>query len=177
MIIDLTIIAPRLASRIGDWCVLEVITFSDHRCVEFSIQQRSHTVNVGRGGKVRSPSWNTKRLSKDKLLEHLEDTRLIDELGWAGSARRWRTLCGRRGGKWSQHVTAPCLVVGKGVPGTRFTGGMTSCLSCIENALQRRGNLPAQRVTFCCARHKKNKISSEARHKEKPTSVLERLDQ
>ena len=43
-------------------------------------------MNVGRGGKVRSPSWNTKRLSKDKLLEHLEDTRLVDEFGWAGSA-------------------------------------------------------------------------------------------
>ena len=43
-------------------------------------------MNTGRGGKVRSPSWNTKRLSKDKLYEHLEETRLIDELGCAGSA-------------------------------------------------------------------------------------------
>ena len=55
-------------------------------CIEFSIQERSHSVNVGRGGKVRSPSWNTKRLSKDKLREHLEETSLIDELGWARSA-------------------------------------------------------------------------------------------
>ena len=39
-----------------------------------------------KGGQVRSPSWNTKRLSKDKLREHLEETRLMDELGWAGSA-------------------------------------------------------------------------------------------
>ena len=38
------------------------------------------------GGKVKSPSWNTKRLSKDKLREHLEETMLIDELGWAKSA-------------------------------------------------------------------------------------------
>ena len=53
-IIDLTISAPRLASRIGDWCVVEVITLSDHQCIEFSIQERSHPVNVGRGGKVRS---------------------------------------------------------------------------------------------------------------------------
>ena len=30
-IIDLTIAAPRHASRLGDWCVLGVITFSDHR--------------------------------------------------------------------------------------------------------------------------------------------------
>ena len=42
-------------------------------------------MNTGRGGKVRSPSWNTKRLSKDKLREQLEETRLIDELGWARS--------------------------------------------------------------------------------------------
>ena len=33
---------------------------------------RSHPVNTRRGGKVRSSSWNTKRLSKDKLHEHLE---------------------------------------------------------------------------------------------------------
>ena len=85
-IIDLTIAAPRLTSRIGDWCVLDVITLSDHQCIVFSIQERSHPVNKERGGKVRSPSWNTKRLSKDKLREHLEETRLIDELGWARSA-------------------------------------------------------------------------------------------
>ena len=84
-IIDLAIAALRLASRIDDWYVLEVITLSDHQCTEFSIQERRHSVNTGRGGKVRSPSWNTKRLSKDKLREHLEETRLIDELGWARS--------------------------------------------------------------------------------------------
>ena len=55
LIIDLTIAAPRLSSRIGDWCVLDVITLSDHQCIEFSIQERSHPVNTGRGGKVRSP--------------------------------------------------------------------------------------------------------------------------
>ena len=84
--IDLTIAAPRLASRIGDWCVLEVITLSDHQCIEFSIRERSQPVNTERDGKVRSPSWNTKQISKDKVREHLEETRLIDELGWAGSA-------------------------------------------------------------------------------------------
>ena len=86
MIIDLMIAAPRLASRIGIWCVLEVITLSDHRCIEFSIQERSHPVNVGRGSKVRIPSWNTKRLTKDELREHLEKTRLMDELDWVRSA-------------------------------------------------------------------------------------------
>ena len=84
-IIDIMIAALHLASRIGDWCVLRVRPFSEHQCIEFSTQERSHPVNTGRGGKVRSPSWNTKRLSKDKLREHLEETRLINELGWAGS--------------------------------------------------------------------------------------------
>ena len=85
-IINLTIAAPHIASRIGDWCVLEIITVSYHQCIEFSIQERSHPVNTGRGGKVRS-AWSTKRLSKDKFREHLEETRLIDERGWARSAR------------------------------------------------------------------------------------------
>ena len=59
---------------------------SDHQCIEFSNRGRSHPVNTGRGGKGRSPSWNTRRLSKDKLLKHLEETRLIDKLGCAKSA-------------------------------------------------------------------------------------------
>ena len=59
---------------------------NDYRYIEFSIQQRSHPVNAGRGSKVRSPFWNTKRLSKDKLREHLEETSLIDGLVWAMSA-------------------------------------------------------------------------------------------
>ena len=53
-IIDLTIATPRLASRVGDWCVLEVITLSDHQCIEFSILDWSHPVNTGRGIKVRN---------------------------------------------------------------------------------------------------------------------------
>ena len=63
-IIDLTFAAPRLASRIVDWCVLQVITLSNHQCIEFSIRERSHPVNAGRGGKGRSPSWNTKTTQK-----------------------------------------------------------------------------------------------------------------
>ena len=43
-------------------------------------------MNTGRGGKVRSYSWNTKRLSKGKLREHLKETRLINELGCERSA-------------------------------------------------------------------------------------------
>ena len=65
-----------------------------------SIQERSHPVNLGRGDKARSPSWNTRRLSKNKLQKHLDETRLIDELGRAKSAgsledtvqRAWREV-------------------------------------------------------------------------------------
>ena len=85
-IIDLTIAAPRLASRIGDWYVLEETTLSDHQCIEFSTREQSHPVNRGRSGNKKSPSWNTRRLSNDKFWKHLEETRLIDYLGWARSA-------------------------------------------------------------------------------------------
>ena len=82
LIIDLTIAAPRLALRMGDWAVLEEITWSGHRCIAFGLEKRCQAVDEGKGGKGRSPSWNTRRLSREKLREHLEETRLIGELGW-----------------------------------------------------------------------------------------------
>ena len=85
-IIDLTIAAPRLASRMSNWSVLKVITLSDHRCIEFVLEQRCQTVDKGRGSKGRSPSWNTRRLCRERLRVHLETTRLIDELGWVEPA-------------------------------------------------------------------------------------------
>ena len=130
-----------LASSIGDWCVLEVITLSDHQC----IQERSHPVNTGRGGKVRSPFWNTKRLSKDKLHEHLEETRLIDELGWAGSAG-------------VEAVGRPVVCPASKMP---YSAAEIYPLE---------GWSPSARGM------EKRKISSEARHKEKTTSMLGRLD-
>ena len=39
-------------------------------------------MDQGRGGKGRNPSSSIRRLSKDGLQEHLEETRLIDELDW-----------------------------------------------------------------------------------------------
>ena len=69
-IIDLTITAPRLASRIGDWSVLEGITLISHRCIEFSLEQRNQAVERGRNGEVRSPSWNTND-STEKDEEHV----------------------------------------------------------------------------------------------------------
>ena len=55
-IIDLRITTPRLASRISDWSVLEVITLIDHRCFEFDLEQRCQAVDKGRGGDGRSTS-------------------------------------------------------------------------------------------------------------------------
>ena len=81
-IIDLTIAAIRLASKISDWSVLEIITLSDHQCIESNLEQRCQAVDKGRGGDGRSPSWNTRRLSRERLREHLEETTIIDELGW-----------------------------------------------------------------------------------------------
>ena len=143
LIIDLTIAKPRLASRIGDWCVLEVITVSDHQCIEFGIQERSHPVNTERGGTRRSPSWKTRRLSKDKLRKYLEETRFIDELGWAKSAG---SLDGTVRAARRKVVSECSLAGGTGAPGNRCTGGTTSCLSCVRNASQRGGDSHAQRV-------------------------------
>ena len=55
---------------------------SDHRCIEFSLERRCQAMDKGRGGKGSSPTWNIRRLSRERLREHLEETRLIDELGW-----------------------------------------------------------------------------------------------
>ena len=81
-IIDLTIAAPYLAPRIGDWSVLELINLSDYRCIEFNLEKRCQAVDKGRSSEGRSPSWNTRRLNRERLREQLEETRLIDELGW-----------------------------------------------------------------------------------------------
>ena len=86
MIIDLTIAAPSLASKIDDWLVFEIITLSDHQCIEFSLEQRGQAVEKGRGGEGRSPFWNTRRLSRERLRVYLEETRLIDELVGVGPA-------------------------------------------------------------------------------------------
>ena len=80
-ITDLTIDAPRLASRMSNWSVLEVIILSDHRCIEFDLEQWCQTVDKGRGSEGRSPSWNTRRLCRERFRVHLDTTRLIDELG------------------------------------------------------------------------------------------------
>ena len=85
-IIDLTIAAPCLASRIGDWSVLEETTLSDHWCIEFILEQQRQAVDKGRGSEGSSPYWNVRRLCRERLRVHLETTRLIDELGWVEPA-------------------------------------------------------------------------------------------
>ena len=94
-------------------------------------------MNAGRGGKGRSLSWNTRRLSRDKLRKHLEETSLIDELGWARSAGLLEDSVQAARRKVVAACDTQCLAVGIDVPGTRCTGGATSCLSCVENASQR----------------------------------------
>lgn len=80
-IIDLTIMSPRLAPIIRDWWILEETTLSDHRYIEFNMKERSKKLVERKGGRRYRASWNTKRLSRDRLRDFLEETRLIDELG------------------------------------------------------------------------------------------------
>ena len=153
--IYLTFGAPRLASRIVDWCVLQVITLSVHQCIEFSMRERSHLVNTGRGGKGRSPSWNRRQLSKDKLQKHLEETRLMDELGWAQFAGSLEDTLRAARRKMVAACDRSMPRRGHGRTGDSGSSGTTSCLSCVGNASQRGGHSPAQRVILCCARHGK----------------------
>ena len=75
-----------IASRIGDWSVLEETTLSDHRCIEFNLEQRHQAVDKGRVSEGRSPSWNARRLCRERLRVYLEATRLIDKRGWVEPA-------------------------------------------------------------------------------------------
>ena len=80
LIIDLKFAAPRLTLRIVDWCVLQVITLSDHQCIEFSIDIREGAA------KKKAPLGTQDDSAKTSYKKHREETRLIDELGWAKSA-------------------------------------------------------------------------------------------
>ena len=78
---NLTFAATRPAPKKGDGSVLEETTLSDHRCIELSLKQRRQAMDKYRGGKGSRPSWNIRRLGREKLREHLEETRLNYELG------------------------------------------------------------------------------------------------
>ena len=94
-----------ITSRIGDWSVLEQTTLSDQRCIEHNLEQRRQAVDKGRDSEGRSPSWNTRRLCGDRLRVNLEPTRLINDLVGSSLLGPWRTLCARRGKRWSQLAT------------------------------------------------------------------------
>ena len=136
-IIDLTISAPRLASRIGGWCVLEVITLSDHRCIEFGLQERSQTVDKGRGSKGRSPSSpesscvlvGTQDDSAGKDYEYIsEKPGSLKNLVGSDLLGHWKTLCDRRGWRWSQHAITRCLAKSTAKSRARWVGGMSKRL-------------------------------------------------
>ena len=145
-IIDLTIAAPRLVSRISDWSVLEVITLSDHRCIEFTLEQRCQAVDKGRGGEGRSPSGKDFANTSKKPGS---------SMSLVGSALlgRLKLLYARR----SRLATTRCLAVSAGQPRVRCTGGTTSWQPYVENASQRDGNSPVQRGMLRCTRHGKGK--------------------
>ena len=138
-IIDFTIAAPRLASKIGDLCVLKVIPLSDHRCIEFSLEQRCQAVDNGKGGEGRSPSWNTRRLCRERQPGSLMSLVGLSLLG------HWRTLCARRGERWSRLATTRCLAASAGKPRVRCNGGTTSWRPYVVNASQRGEDSPCQR--------------------------------
>ena len=66
--------------------MLEETTLSDHRCIEFNLEQARQAVDKGRGSEGKSPSWNARRLCRERLKVHLETIRLIDKLGWVKPA-------------------------------------------------------------------------------------------
>ena len=59
---------------------------SDHRCIEFNLEQGRQAVDKGRGSEGRCSSWNARRMCRERLKVHLETTRLIEELGWVEPA-------------------------------------------------------------------------------------------
>ena len=154
-IIDLTINTPRLASRIGDWSVLEETTLSDYRCIQFNFQLWRLPVDKGRGSEGRSPSWSMRWLCRERLRVPLETNRLVDELGCvepAGSLEDTVRLT-------RQKVVATC---DNSIPRrkrrqawARCSGRMTSWLPYVGNASQRGRDLPAQKLILCCTRHGK----------------------
>ena len=104
-------------------------------------------MNTESGGKERRPSWNTRRLSKDKIQKHDEETRLIDELSCAKSA-----------GSLEDTVRAARRKVVAACDHSMFRRGhgrTGDSVSCVGNASQRGGDLHAQRAILCCTRHGK----------------------
>ncbi|XP_043472927.1 uncharacterized protein LOC122505400 [Leptopilina heterotoma] len=80
-IIDLTIASPRVARRFARWKVLDETTMSDHQYIEFIVAEKNPRGNIRPHIGHKSPSWNLRRLNREKLVESLADARAIHELG------------------------------------------------------------------------------------------------
>ena len=123
--------------------------------IEFTLEQRCQAVDKGRGGEGRSPSWNTRRLSRERLREHLEETRLIDEVGWVCPAGSFEaTVRSVR-----QKVVATCDYSMPRRKRRQAKGSMywwnNQLAAQVENASQRGKNSPVQRGMLRCTRHGK----------------------
>ncbi|XP_051174822.1 uncharacterized protein LOC127290358 [Leptopilina boulardi] len=81
-ILDITIASPRLARRIKEWKVLDEETMSDHQYIEFSVSEEIPRGHEKLQRSSKCPSWNLKRLNREKLVESLEESRLVHELNW-----------------------------------------------------------------------------------------------
>ncbi|XP_043470225.1 uncharacterized protein LOC122503663 [Leptopilina heterotoma] len=81
-ILDLTIASPRLARRTSEWRVLDEETMSDHQYIEFLVSEENSRGRVAPKYGSKSPSWNLRRLNREKLVESLEESRFIRELNW-----------------------------------------------------------------------------------------------
>ena len=96
-IVDVTIAAPPLATRISHLSVLEEITLSDHQCIEFSLQERNQTVGKGRGGKEGA----SPRTQDDSAGTGFENTSKksgsLMSLVRSGLQGRWKALCDGQG--------------------------------------------------------------------------------
>ncbi|XP_043469805.1 uncharacterized protein LOC122503366 [Leptopilina heterotoma] len=81
-ILDLTFATPHLARRIRNWKVLDQVTMSDHQYIEFSVSEENMGgYNCPQKDK-KKPSWNLRRLDREKLVKSLAEARLIKRSSW-----------------------------------------------------------------------------------------------
>ena len=76
---------------------------SDHQCIEFSLRERSHPVNSGSAAKEEAPPGTQDDSAKTSYKNILKKPGSYMSLAGLSLLGRW-TPCGRRDGKWSQHV-------------------------------------------------------------------------
>ena len=87
---------PHLALKIGDWSILEETILSDHRCIGFSLEQRSQVMEKGQGGRESSPTWNTIRVSRERPRKYLQKPGSLVSLIEYALLSRLKPLCAVR---------------------------------------------------------------------------------